>query len=137
MSDTFNQVVEICKVNEMKRIVYGKVLVPDKVDSQGDIVTREEIENAAHNFLISIQKAYKELVETGRQVTKAGEIGFMHTVFKGVGNIGYVVESWIDDDGSWMLGTKITDDRIWQMILDGKIKGYSIGGVGRRIPVEE
>lgn len=33
------------------RVVYGIVLEPDTVDSQGDVISAEEIEKAAHRFL--------------------------------------------------------------------------------------
>jgi hypothetical protein len=136
MSDQFKTYFDIQKVDSVKRIVYGRALVPDRVDSQKDIVTREDIEETAHNFLINLQKAYVELLN-GKQTTKASEIGFMHKVFKGVGGFGYIVESYIDDDGSWVLATKITDDRVWDMVEKGEITGYSVGGRGRRIPIEE
>jgi len=132
----FKQVVDIFKVNDEQQIVYGKALVPDKEDCQGDTVSKADIEDAAHNFLINLQKAYAELA-SGQQTTKASEIGFMHKVFKGVGGFGYVVESYIDPEGSWILGTKITDTSVWKMIKDGKITGYSIGGTGIRIPIKE
>jgi len=61
----------------------------------------------------------------------------MHKVFKGVGGFGYIVESYIDQNGSWVLATKITDDKVWQMIKDGIITGYSVGGRGKRTPVKE
>jgi DNA adenine methylase len=130
----FNQTVDIFKVDDEKHIVYGKALVPDRVDSQGDIVSKQDIETAAHNFLINIQKAYAELVSSGANTTNASQIGLMHKVFKGVGGFGYVVESYIDPSGSWILGTMVTDPTIWQMIKDGQITGYSIGGNGTRIP---
>jgi hypothetical protein len=137
MSNSFKQVVDIFKVDEDKRIVYGKALVPDKIDFQGDIVSKEDIEEAAHNFLINLQKAYQELLTDGISKTKASEIGFMHKFFKGVGGFGYIIESYIDPEGSWVLGTKVTDDSIWKMIKEGKITGYSIGGQGVRIPLVE
>lgn len=136
MSEQFKQYFDIAKVNQMKRIVYGKALVPDKYDSQLDTITKEDIEETAHNFLINLQKAYVELLK-GEQVTKASQIGYMHKIFKGVGGFGYVVESHVDEDGCWILGTKVTDDKIWDMILKGEITGYSVGGRGRRIPIEE
>lgn len=128
--------MNITKIDEEKRIVYGKALVPDKVDSQGDIVSKEDIEEAAHNFLINLQKAYIELLTFGVNKTNASQIGYMHRVFKGVGGFGYIVESYIDPDGSWVLATKINDETVWKMIKDGRITGYSIGGTGKRIPIE-
>lgn len=136
MSDNFNTYFDIHKIDSEKRLVFGKALIPNKVDSQNDIISKEDIEEVAHNFLINLQKAYVELLN-GKQVTKASEIGFMHKVFKGVGGFGYIVESYIDKDGSWVLGTKVTDEQVWKMIKEGKITGYSIGGRGKRIPINE
>lgn len=134
MEQQFKQIVDIYKVDDEERIVYGKALVPDKIDCQGDIVSKKDVETAAHNFLINIQKAYAELLANGSTATNASEIGLMHKVFKGVGGFGYVVESFIDPSGSWVLGTKVTDDSIWNLIKDGSITGYSIGGNGVRTP---
>lgn len=134
MSKEFKQYFDIEKVDNVKRIVYGKALVPNVVDSQDDIVSKEDIEETAHNFLINLQKAYVELATRGKQSTKASQIGFMHKVFKGVGGFGYIVESYIDPEGSWVLATKINDETIWKMIEDREITGYSVGGKGRRIP---
>jgi hypothetical protein len=137
MKGEFKQVENIFKVDEEKHIVYGKALVPDRYDLQGDLVTKEDVEKAAHAFMINIQKAYADLVCGIKSGSKASQIGLMHKVFKGVGGFGYVVESYIDPEGSWVLGTKVTDEKVWKMIKDGVITGYSIGGTGIRIPVQE
>jgi len=126
--------VEVSKLDKMKKLVYGKVLVPNTVDKQGDYITPEEIEKAAHNFLINLQIGYNKLKlgqELGHDVS---QIGYMHTTFKGIGGFGYIAESYIDAQGSWVLVTKITDDKIWKQIVDGVIRGYSIGGKTLRIP---
>ena len=115
----------IFKVDEMKRIVFGKVLVPDKEDSQGDIITKEDIEFTAHGFMMTIQQPHED--------DEAG-IGHQHQI---VGGIGLVVESYINDEGSWIMGTKVIDDTVWDKILKGEITGYSVGGVGVRVPLED
>jgi hypothetical protein len=132
--EKFSQYFDIAKLDQVQKIVYGKALVPDKMDTQQDTMTKEDIEKTAHDFLINLQKAYVELSK-GNQVTKASEIGLMHTIFKGVGGFGYVVESYIDPEGSWVLATKITDDVVWNKIVKGEITGYSVGGRGKRVPL--
>ena len=134
MSEEYKQYFDIQKLDNLKQIVYGRALVPDKIDKQNDFMSASDIEETAHNFLINLQKAYVELLN-GQKTTTPSQIGFMHKVFKGVGGFGYIVESYIDPtDGSWILATKVTDSTIWKMIVDGKITGYSVGGRGRRIP---
>lgn len=118
--------VPITKLDDDKQIVYGPVLVPGEVDSQGDIVTKEEIERVAHNFMLKLQKSRGE----------KGIIGKQHTDIE-FGKHGYVVESFIDPNGVWMLGTKVEDADTWAEIKKGEITGYSIGGVGARTPLSE
>ena len=106
------------KKDNEKRIVYGAVLVPYEVDLQGDIEEPEEIEKAAHKFLSGFQT-----------------IGNMHERFKGIGNL---VESYIAPvdfmfngifvkKGSWIIGTKVVDDDVWNKIKSGELNGYSMG----------
>lgn len=103
--------------NEEKRIVYGPVLIPDEPDTDGDVVTAEQIENVAHKF-----------------VEEYGNIDLMHSL----NNVGRLVESYIlpvdlevDEDtiipkGSWVMGVRVTDDDTWQAVKDGKLGGFSI-----------
>ena len=103
--------------NEEKRIVYGPVLIPDEPDTDGDVVTAEQIENVAHKF-----------------VEEYGNIDLMHSL----NNVGRLVESYIlpvdlevDEEtiipkGSWIMGVRVTDDDAWQAVKDGKLSGFSI-----------
>lgn len=125
-AEKVSMTVQISKIDEDKRIVYGEVLVPGEIDSQGDILTKEEVERVAHDFMLKIQKTKGE----------KGIIGKQHSdiVF---GKHGYPVESYIEKDtGAWVLGTYVTNDETWQEIKKGEITGYSIGGVGERVPLE-
>src|SRR5690606_1527312 len=103
--------------NEEKRIVYGPVLIPNEPDTDGDVVTAEQIENVAHKF-----------------VEEYGNIDLMHSL----NNVGRLVESYIlpvdlevDEEtiipkGSWVMGVRVTDDDAWQAVKDGKLSGFSI-----------
>lgn len=103
--------------NEEKRIVYGPVLIPDEPDTDGDVVTAEQIENVAHKF-----------------VEEYANIDLMHSL----NNVGRLVESYIlpvdlevDEEtiipkGSWIMGVRVTDDDAWQAVKDGKLRGFSI-----------
>lgn len=110
-----------------QRLVYGEVLIPDIEDSQGDVISAEEIEKTAHRFLAEYQ-----------------QLGFMHqgTLEKGAARI---VESYVAPvdfelnghvvkKGSWVLVTKILDDHLWSLIKAGVLTGYSMGGLGQRVP---
>lgn len=107
------------KDNE-KRIVYGPVLIPDEPDSDGDIVSAERIESVAHRF-----------------VENYGNIDLQHSL----NNVARLVESYISPvdlpvdnnqvipKGSWIMGTRVTDDDAWNGVKSGKYTGFSIMAV--------
>jgi len=114
---------EIMKADDEKQIVYGVVMEPDSIDTQGEAARAEEIEKTAHRFM--------EMYRT---------VGDQHrTKFKG----GVIVESWITPEamswngqqikkGSWLMGVHIKDAAKWAEVKDGKYTGFSIGGWAAR-----
>lgn len=115
------------KVDDAKRVVTGPVLVPQTVDLQGDFEFPEDIEKTAHQFM-----------------TDARNIGEMHRKF---GGIGTPVESWVLRDdwfvmtadafkiypkGTWMMSVHVDNDESWKKVLNGELKGFSIGFRGTR-----
>ncbi len=117
--------VPILKVDKKKHIVYGVVLEPEVWDAQKDIVSKEEIEDAAHEFLAFHRKIDLRHHHVSRKC--------------------YPVESYIAPQdltlgsekvkkGSWILGSKVTDAKIWKDIEDGLLTGYSIVGLALRVP---
>ena len=131
--------VPICKVDEERRLITGVVLEPwdgnsataeDAEDTQGDVVTAEEIELAAHSFL--------------RQFGK-GEtfLGFMHGDDAAPLEL---AESWIARDditwpngettkaGTWLMTIYVADDALWEGVKSGELDGLSLRGSGFRRP---
>jgi hypothetical protein len=96
-------------------------------DTQGDIISMTELRKAAHRFI------------TDQRVAKAMHAGSA---------IGEVVESVIVDDAfakalgitggmrGWFIGMRIHDPDIQEKVRKGVFRAFSIGGKGRRIPVE-
>ena len=89
-------------------------------DAQGDVVSPEEIERAAHRFLV-----------------EGGGVAEMH----GATGAGDVVESFIarDNDphfapGAWVLGVRLRPEA-WERVRRGELTGFSVGGRGVRVPV--
>ena len=135
--------VNIYKADKAKRIVYGVVLDPYIVDAHDDYVSPKEIEETAHNFMISSRT-----------------IGLDH----GGATDAQVVESWVEkypteedykkaiageahkahrkpfgDDfvhsGSWILGVKLSPEN-WAKVQAGELNAFSIGGFGTREPMD-
>jgi hypothetical protein len=107
--------------------ILGPVLVPEKVDKQGDIVSSEEIEKAAHGYVEDSQRP-----------------GLMHALILGSRDA-KVVESYVTRDatkingvtiakGTWMLGMRVYAKKLRKLIREGKLSGYSIGGKGVATP---
>ena len=98
-------------------------LVPDERDLQGDIVSAEVIEQAAHDYMQESQT-----------------VGLMHkAVAQGV----VLVESYLArcdmeiegtpiKKGTWLTGYRIYNQELRAAILNGTFTGVSIGGEGVR-----
>lgn len=107
--------------------MYGEVLVPDDVDSQGDYMSAEDIEKAAHSYLEnsrvvgsshthSVQASPVESYIAPHDFTSSGPYGDQKI-----------------KKGSWILGVKIKDPDEWQKVLNGDYQGFSVGGFGTRV----
>jgi site-specific DNA-adenine methylase/ADP-ribose pyrophosphatase YjhB (NUDIX family) len=120
----------IFKADDEARLIYGIVLKPNVADSQQDVISPEEIEAAAHSFLVNsrvidefhrreLPSALARPVESfiAPQELKWGE----HTVPK----------------GSWVMVTHIPDDEVWEKVKSGEISAYSIRGFGKRVEKSE
>lgn len=121
-----NIYIPIVKANDEKQTMTGVVLQPEVTDAQGDIMSSEVIEKAAHNFLA--------------KYNKATQLGLQHKYF---GKYKFeLYESWLAPQditingifvrqGSWVMTVRVDDKEIWQMVKDGKLTGFSIGGRAR------
>lgn len=103
--------------NGFERVVLGEVLIPNVLNVYGDFHTRENIREFAYWYMSEIGNWFMDIDHDG------DEIDDDHVV---------IVESFIARDGdpdfiagSWVLGSWIRNDDIWQKILDGEINGYS------------
>lgn len=118
----------ITKVDEDRQLVFGWFSVVEElgkavVDSQGDVISEDELEKAAYDFVLDVRIA-----------------GEMH---KNIG-VGGLVESMVFtkekqkalgiDLGKvgWFGGFRVTDQAVWGSIKAGKYPSFSIGGLGKR-----
>ena len=128
MNEEKRFVTQVFKTDTEKRLVYGEVLVPNEVDAQGDIISPEVIEDAAHNFLASYRNLdYKHLYLANDQA---------NIVESYISPVDFSVNDHIIKKGSWIMVTKIIDDQLWDEIKNGELNGYSIVGIAQSIPVE-
>ena len=130
--DIANKGLDVCELtgpivmkNASKRIAYAAVLVPGEPDSDGETVTKEKIEQAAHEWMQSYRN-----------------VDLQHTL----NNVAVPVESYVlpmdmEVDmqgvktilpaGTWVLASKVLDEATWDMVEKGELTGYSVMGIRR------
>jgi hypothetical protein len=121
----FGVVVPLWK-DDSKQIVYGVVLSPGVTDSQGDVSTAEDIEKAAHQFLVAYRK---------HDVQHAEQLAGVETVESFIAPDDMTIAGEQVVKGAWVMATHVSDPDVWQRVQKGEITGYSIGGSGVRTPI--
>ena len=99
-----------------QQMVFAEVYAPDRPDSGGDYMTKEDIQKAAYKFMKN-QRLDQVDTQHNNELVKGATI----------------VESFIarkDDpvfiEGSWVVGMHIDNDEMWGKIKKGEINGFSL-----------
>jgi hypothetical protein len=116
----------ISNVDETRRLIFGQVYQPNKIDAKGWFMEPPEVEKMAHRYM-----RLSNLRDT------------IDTNHDNVPNGCYPVQSFIaragDPDyaeGSWVLGVKVTSDEIWNQIIQGDINAFSMEIYVQRVPAD-
>lgn len=121
--ETITKTQSIVKKDEAKQVVVAPVLVPGKPDREGDIVSKENIEEVAHDYLAT----HRLVDEQHDGIDRAG-----HAVVES-----YIAPHELDfgggtvREGTWMAAIKLGDEA-WARVESGELTGFSIQGEGRR-----
>lgn len=116
MTERFTKTVDIKAVDRDARTATGAVLVPNELDHQEDFLRPD----AVRNFQ-----------------TDGPDTGVMHAAFPDdaadlVRNEVITQAETIGDEkfppGTWVATRKYEDDDLWQLVDDGVLQGFSIGG---------
>ncbi len=119
--------IEIKKGQELHYIL-GVVLEPDTVDATrtdetiGDIYNEDEVRKAAHYFLANYNGKGNDFMHSGEDNEK------LKIVESYITQTDMELNGQIVKKGSWLMGTLVLDNEIWDKIKKGEITGYSIGG---------
>lgn len=96
-------------------------------DHQGDIITIDELRKAAHAFVCDARVA--KAMHSGQQVGEVVESVVIDDAFaKAVGMS--------DGKRGWWIAMQINDPAVQAQVRKGVLRAFSIGGRGRRTPVE-
>ena len=119
---------EVTKVDTERRIVYGYASVISKdgvpiVDHQGDIISADELEKAASEFMLGAR--FGKTMHKGDPTTTIIHSFPMTNETKKAYNIESPYEA-------WLIAVKVHDDDTWEMVKSGGLKDFSIGGAATR-----
>jgi len=116
----------ILKADNEKQFVLGVVLEPMEVDQQEDIMIPADIEETAHDYLINHRVVgFRHKDEEDAVVAESY-----------IAPVDFELNGELVKKGSWLLGIKIYNPDTWQMVKDGEINGFSVGGFGVREELE-
>lgn len=134
--NAFKENVKFQIVSEDKRIISGPVMLADVPIYRSDNINGEYYVVFSKDTIFKIaQKFFKK----GYQAN----VNLMHDSNQQVEGV-TMFESFISDvdrgilpmkgfedapDGSWFGSFKVEDDKVWEMIKEGKFKGFSVEGI--------
>lgn len=113
-------------VAEEERFVLGIVLEPDVVDSQQDTYDAATIRAAAHGFM----QFYRN-VGLQHQAYVTGKIEILESY---LAPVDMVVDGQAIKAGTWLMGLRFVDSKLWAQVKSGELTGLSIGGTAIREP---
>jgi site-specific DNA-adenine methylase len=108
-----------------ERFVLGIVLEPDTVDAQNDVYSAEEVRSAAHKFMERFQNIghmHKDLINSKAKILESY-----------LAPIDFTVGDQKVKKGTWVMATRVSDDKLWKTVKAGDLTGYSIGGSAKRV----
>lgn len=133
--EEFRKRVEFKATDDERQVAKGVVMVPSKVDLQGDYVSEDTIRDFAEQFMSDLPAG-------------DAEGGVMHAVWPDEHVT--LVENRVTDanttiggesypQGTWTQSWKFDDNELWTLLRDGILSGYSIGAkeVDWSEPVEQ
>jgi hypothetical protein len=124
---------KVVKMDDEQRIVWGwaSVVTEDGkavVDTQGDVISPEEMEKMANSFMLDVRKA--KAMHEGEQIGEV--IHSMPLTNELMNRFGIY-----SDREGWIIAMKVHDDDTWSEMKKGRFTGFSIGGkAGSREEIE-
>ena len=121
-------------LDEEKRIITGPAMVPDKM------IPRRSATGEVYSVFFT-EDTIRKISEKFLREKHTDKTNLEHTPIN-LSDV-YVIESWIIEDptndkstkfgydlpsGTWMVSMKVEDDKIWNSVKQGNIKGFSVEG---------
>ena len=121
-------------IDDEKRIVMGPVMIPNKM-----ILRRDE--NGEPFYIYFSKKTIRKMAEKFFKKNNHNNTDINHD--ENITNNNTLIESWISEsikhdksykygfalpEGTWYVSYKINDDKTWELIKSGELKGFSLAG---------
>ena len=123
--------------DDEKRIVVGAAMVPNKMihryDGQGNLY-----------YVFFSKKSIKQMADKFLKEKRTDETSVEHDGVKLGSDKVFVTESWVSEDptldkshfygfelpaGTWFVAMKVNDDKVWKMIKEKSLTGFSVEGL--------
>lgn len=133
---SFQRTMEIFKVNQDQRLVFGwaKLAYEEDgtqlVDWQNDVIDEENLEKMAYRFVMFYREGGEMHVKGGSAIMVESMV-FTKAKLEALG----IPEGTLPI--GWWIGFYVTDDDAWEGITSGKYKAFSIEGTAVREEVSE
>ena len=122
--------VPIAKFDGDRRLVYGVVYEPNIPDAHSDFMTAADIEKSAHGFLTRYALERGELGTDHRHKEARDGISIVESF---LAPVAFELGDQLVTKGTWVMAAKVHDDGLWKAVNDGRFRGWSFEGWGRRI----
>ena len=124
-------------VDEEKKIIVGAAMVPNKMIHRYD-----DLGNLYYVFFS--KESIKKMADKFLKEKRTDETSIEHNGLKLGSDKVYITESWVSEDpiydksnkygfelpvGTWYVMMKVKDDKVWKLIKDKALTGYSVEGL--------
>lgn len=117
--------VDVFKKDLEKQIVYGVIFEPDMIDAHDEFVTKDDIEESAHDYLIRMRR---DTDESRTKLSHTLEIDNRTDIVESyIAPCDFEIDGTLVKEGSWVVAMKIHDEQLWKE-TEESIVGFSAGG---------
>lgn len=124
-------------IDEDKKIIVGAAMVPNKMIHRYD-----DLGNLYYVFFS--KESIKKMADKFLKEKRTDETSIEHNGLKLGSQKVFITESWVSEDpiydkshkygfelpsGTWFVSMKVNDDKVWKLIKDKALTGYSVEGL--------
>lgn len=109
----------VFKKDREKQIVYGVIFEPDFVDSHNEFMGKEDIEEAAHMYMLT-----DRIIGLSHKKDISNKVSLVESY---IAPVDFEFNGKLIKEGTWVVALKIWDGDLWDE-TENKIVGLSAGG---------